>query len=128
MRSSVKFTFVVFSSLLAGGALAAPRDPLVIPGIGPEYAPAAVYRPRQSPAAAYPASRRHARYWIAEARPRSVRVAAFAPTRFEGERWEAPRPYDDEYRPAAYNAADAYPPPARPWLRAAPFCHDASGW
>ncbi|MBY6240330.1 hypothetical protein [Methylosinus sp. Sm6] len=129
MRSSVKFTIAVFSTLLAGGALAAPRDPLVVPGIGPESSPAAAYRPRHSsPAVAYSAPRRHVRYRVAEQRPRVVRVASFAPRPFVGETWDAPRPYDDEYRPAAYNAADAYPPPARPWLGAAPVCGRLVHW
>jgi hypothetical protein len=135
MRSSVKFTIAVVSTMLAGGALAAPRDPLVIPGIGPETSPAAAYRPRYaapaaprySAAATYPAPRRAHRYWVAEARPR-VRVAAYAPRRLDAPVWDAPRFYDDEYRPAAYNAADAYPPPARPWLRSGPLCRGYVGW
>lgn len=142
MRSSAKFTLSVFAGpavfcLLAGGALAATRDPLVIPGIGPQTAPTArhaAYRPHRAPApaplayaqpryapAAYAAPRRSvARYWMQEAPPRPVRVASFAP-RFEGPAWEAPRYYDDEYRPAAYNGADAYPPPPRPYLVTRPF-------
>lgn len=142
MRSSAKFTLAVFSGpavfcLLAGGALAATRDPLVIPGLGPQTAPTArqaaayhyhraaapplAYSPRPYAPAAYPAPRRSvARYWMQEAPLRPARVASFAPLGFEGPAWEAPRPYDDEYRPAAYNGADAYPPPARPFLRAAP--------
>jgi hypothetical protein len=128
MRSSMKFTIAVFSTLLAGGALAAPRDPLVIPGIGPESSPAPSYRPRYAvPAAAYPAPRRTARYRIEEQRPRPLRVAVFAPAPFADEVWDAPRFYDDEYRPAAYNAADAFPPPARPWLSPAPCCRSSGG-
>jgi hypothetical protein len=157
MRSSAKFTSAVFSApavfcLLVGGASAASRDPLVIPGIGP-YPPSAAhaaayhspaparlahsqrpYAPRPhaqtvySPYsaqryshAAYPAHRRsHVGYWIQEPPPRPIRVASLAPRRLDGPSWDAPNPYDDEYRPAAYNGADAFPPPARPFLRPLP--------
>jgi hypothetical protein len=156
MRSSAKFTSAVFSvpaivCLLAGGASAASRDPLVIPGIGP-YAPpsagrAAAFHPHHSPAparlahaprsyaptvyspyspqpyahAAFPTHRRsHVRYSMQEPPPRPIRVASLAPRGFDGPAWEAPHPYDDEYRPAAYNGADAFPPPARPFLRPLP--------
>jgi hypothetical protein len=160
MRSSAKLTSAAFSApavfcLLIGGAAAASRDPLVIPGIGP-YAPsaarAAAYHPRHSPTparfahspqiyapqpyaqtvyspyspqryshGAHPAHRRsHARYWMQEPPPRPIRVASLAPRGFDGPAWEPPHPYDDEYRPAAYNGADAFPPPARPFLRPLP--------
>jgi hypothetical protein len=143
MRSSSKFTLAVLTApavlcLLSADASAASRDPLVIPGIGPhswraERRAAAHHAHRAPPArAVYPprpyafpvahhAPRRAASpYWIAEAPPRRVRIASLAPLEFQGPAWEAPHPYDDEYRPAAYNGADAFPPPARPFLRPLP--------
>jgi hypothetical protein len=118
----------VFSSFLAGGALAAPRDPLVVPGIGPGSSSAAFRYPRYSARRTHPLARRHFRFWIAENGPRAAPTAGFTPLRFGGAILEAPRLYDDDYRPAAYTAADAYPPPARPWLRPAPLCRAFAGW
>lgn len=80
--------------LSAGDALAGGRDPLVIPGIGPRPSARPYAAPRYAPGPRYQA-RTYAR----------VRPAP-APV----------NPYDDDgYRPAAFNAADPYPPPPRPF-------------
>jgi hypothetical protein len=121
----------VASGLFAGGAPAAARDPLVIPGIGPiswaDRNPA-YFGPSYAPSARSVRRRAHSPYWAEGVRPRPVRAAFAAPRRFHG--WAPPNPYDDEYRPAAYNGADPFPPPPRPYrLRSIPpFCVGYCAW
>lgn len=98
------------------------RDPLVIRGIGPESwapEPYSAYgegsRDHFVRGAHHSARRSYAPRWTADFRPihrglgrRAVFYGSYGGVYHSG------RPYDDSYRPAAYSAADAFPPPPPP--------------
>lgn len=109
MRLGVKILFAAGLIGLSAPAEAGGRAPVVIRGIDSERALDAAYAPSiriRLPQAGV-AHSRHYRHSLAPARRyRLARPAFPALSLHSGRR------YDDSYRPAAYNAADAFPPPA----------------